>query len=118
MKIDPEIKLNNLNDICCGEKKFMIEIIDLYIAQSEPQVNDLYLAIAEKNNEKLKKIAHKFKSSAQLFEIAELVELLLTVEKTELSGLKEIEKKKILKEIKDISKIVCDKLKVIRKDYD
>ena len=62
MKINPEIKLNNLNDICGGEKKFMVEIINLYIAQSEPQVTELYLAVAEKNDEKLKKIAHKFKS--------------------------------------------------------
>ena len=118
MKINPEIKLNNLNDICGGEKKFMAEIIDLYIAQSEPQVNDLYLAVTEKNNEKLKKIAHKFKSSALLFEISELVEHLASLEATGISGLKETEMKKKLKEIKDISKMVCDKLKVIRKDYD
>ena len=82
------------------------------------QVNDLYLAVTEKNNEKLKKIAHKFKSSALLFEISELVEHLASLEATGISGLKETEMKKKLKEIKDISKMVCDKLKVIRKDYD
>jgi len=118
MKNTPVFNIENIIEICGGDKTFIAEIIDLFIVQAEPQVSDLDKAVAENDNEKFKKAAHKFKSSALLFDIPKLIELLAKIENNGIDGLSEKELKMILKKIRKISEESCIQLKKIRKDYD
>ena len=111
------MSLNTLVEICGGDKTFILEMIDLFLAQADPQVDEIEKAIKEKDCGNLKRSAHKFKSSAQLFEITCLVELLLQIESSGLKELEEKEKKIIIKKVRDISKLACHQIKEDRKNY-
>jgi HPt (histidine-containing phosphotransfer) domain-containing protein len=118
MDSKPIFNLDTIIDICGGDKKFISEMIDLFILQSEPQLDEFDLVLGQNDIEKLKKIAHKYKSSALLFDIPSLVELLAMIENTGLVELNKKEKKIILKKLRSISELVCLQLKEIRKNYD
>jgi HPt (histidine-containing phosphotransfer) domain-containing protein len=114
---DQIVSFVTLEEICGGDKKFIIEMIDLFLAQAEPQLKDIENALMEKDCTNLKKSAHKFKSSAQLFEITELVNILLQVESSGLTELSLNEKNAILKKVRDISALACEQIREGRKNY-
>jgi HPt (histidine-containing phosphotransfer) domain-containing protein len=111
------ISMVNLLDICGGDKTFILEMMDLFLAQADSQITDIENALSDPDCTMLKKSAHKFKSSAQLFEISQLVNILLQIESTGLTGLSLEEKKNILKKVRDISDVACEQVREERKNY-
>ncbi|MGD0710790.1 MAG: Hpt domain-containing protein [Bacteroidales bacterium] len=117
MKSENLVKLDNLIEMSGSDKSFISEIFKLFLSHAETYITDSENAFANNDYPQLKKIAHKFKSSVQLFEITELVALLHKVEDSNFPSLKEDEKKRILKKIKEYNKLACAQIKEIRKDY-
>jgi HPt (histidine-containing phosphotransfer) domain-containing protein len=111
------INLDNLHDICGGEDIFTIEIIDLFLAQANENVVEIETAFLDNNIEMLKKKAHKLKSSACIFGIEKLTELLLLIETNGLVNLTMTERKTIITQIKDTTEEACEELKIERKNY-
>jgi HPt (histidine-containing phosphotransfer) domain-containing protein len=114
---DHVINLATLEEICGGDKKFILEMIDLFLAQAESQVNDIENALLEKDCTSLKKSAHKFKSSAQIFGVARLVNLLIKIESSGLADMKLQEKKTIIGKVRDLSVLACWQVREERKNY-
>ena len=111
------INLDTLYEICGGEKSFIIEMIDLFLEQADSFITDIESASINNDDEIVKKKAHKFKSSAQIFGIIKLYDILLSIEGSGLQDFTPLEKNNVLIEMKEISDLACDQLKEERKKY-
>ncbi len=118
MKSENIIKLDTLNEMSGGDKSFISEIFTLFLTHVETYLIDSETAFAVKDYLQLKKIAHKFKSSVQLFEITEIVTLILKIEDSGFPNLNEGEKKNILNRIKELSLIAASQVKELSSNYD
>jgi HPt (histidine-containing phosphotransfer) domain-containing protein len=110
MKIDQVINLDTLHEICGEEKSFIIEMIDLFLQQADEYIRDIEEAISKKDTELVKKKAHKFKSSAQIFGVSRLYDILLKIENDGLLDAPIEKKDTVLKEMKIISDLACKQL--------
>jgi HPt (histidine-containing phosphotransfer) domain-containing protein len=117
MKSENLIKLDNLMEMSGGDKSFISEIFKLFLTHVDAYLTDSENAFAAGDYPQLKKIAHKFKSSVQLFEIMEIVTLILKIEDASFPNLKESEKKDILKNIREYSLLAASQAKEISKAY-
>jgi len=117
MKAENIIKLDTLNEMSGGDKSFISEIFTLFLSHVGSYIKDSENAFAGNDYPKLKKIAHKFKSSVQLFEITEIVSLILKIEDSGFPNLKESEKKDILKRIKELSLLAALQVKELSNNY-
>lgn len=117
MKKTSLINLETLNEICDGDKSFMLEMINVFIAQALLQVEEIENAVKEKDEDKMKKTAHKYKSSAFIFGIKDLHELLEKLETNGTKGLDEKAVTKYIKKIRNISNTAVEILKEKRTEY-
>ncbi len=117
MKKNSIINLNTLKEICDGDKSFMLEMINVFIAQALLQVEEIENAVKEKDEDKMKKAAHKYKSSAFIFGITALHELLEKLEANGFKGVDEIGITQIVEKIRNISNAAIDLLKEKRSEY-
>lgn len=117
MKKELVINLDTLHEICGEEKSFIIEMIDLFLQQADSCIRDIEEAISKKNTELVKKKAHKFKSSAQIFGVSRLYDILLKIENDGLHDAPIEEKDAILKEMKIISDLACEQLNDEKKKF-
>jgi HPt (histidine-containing phosphotransfer) domain-containing protein len=117
MKAENIIKLDTLNEMSGGDKSFISEIFTLFLSHIEEYLKDSESAFAANDYPLLKKTAHKFKSSVQLFEITEIVSLILKVEDSTFPNLQESEKQDILKRIKELSLLAASQVKELSRNY-
>jgi HPt (histidine-containing phosphotransfer) domain-containing protein len=117
MKTVSLIKMDNLIELSGGDKNFITEIFNLFLSHTESFLADSENAFMNNDYPQLKKIAHKFKSSVQLFEITELVLLLNKIESSDFPALKEKEKKNILQKIKSDTLLASTQIQEIRMKY-
>ena len=79
----PEEKLyslENLVELTGGDADLISEMIHMFLSHADAFVHDFEDAIAKRDLEMLKHKAHKFKTSANLFQISELVVQLKYIE--------------------------------------
>jgi HPt (histidine-containing phosphotransfer) domain-containing protein len=117
MKKELVINLDTLREICGEEKSFIIEMIDLFLQQAESYISDIEEAITNRDDELVKKKAHKFKSSAQIFGISNLYDMLLKIECEGLLVFKLNDKDSVIRKMKIISDLACEQLKEEKKKF-
>lgn len=111
------INLETLLEICGGENSFIIEMIDLFLKQADTFIMEIEEACTNNNPELAMKKAHKFKSSAQIFGISSLSEMLIRIEADGLFGIPFLEKNAIFNEMREISDLACEQIIEARKKY-
>ncbi|HNW98941.1 MAG TPA: Hpt domain-containing protein [Bacteroidales bacterium] len=108
--------MENLIDLSGGDATFITEMIHMFLSQADTFIHDMDTALKNEDITTLKQIAHKYKTSAQLFQIQNLHSLLASTEAyNDFNRKPEIEK--ILNEIKIISDEVVKQLKEELKNY-
>lgn len=108
--------LDNINELSGGDGAFISEMIHMFISHSNGFNEDVKNALAEQDIASLKSKAHKYKTSAQLFQIMDLHALLLKLESfSDFSERKEMDN--ILKDIDAISAEAVKQLKEELKKY-
>ena len=73
-------KLDYLYEMGGEDVSFIIEMIDLFLAQSDEVINEINQQVQNKDIEGLKRTLHKLKSTANLFQITDLIEVILAFE--------------------------------------
>lgn len=102
--------IENLVDLSGGDNAFISEMIHMFISHSDAFIGDINNALSAQDIVTLKSKAHKYKTSAQLFQIQELHSSLAKLENfNDFSQKKEIEG--ILKNIEEISTEAVKQLK-------
>jgi HPt (histidine-containing phosphotransfer) domain-containing protein len=74
------IKLDYLYEMGGDDVSFIVEMIDLFVVQSDEIIGDINKHLQNDDLENLKKTLHKLKSSANLFQITELVDIIIDFE--------------------------------------
>lgn len=109
--------LENLVDLTGGDSDFISEMIHMYISHAEVFVDEIRNAIDEGDIELMKSKAHKFKTSAQLFQIINLHDLLAKLEK-----FRDIDNKNelndLLLKIENLTSVAVKQLKTELGNYD
>ena len=72
--------LEYLESMSMGSNEMIVEMIDLFVAQSDEMIDDINQHFQNDDFENLKKTLHKLKSSANLFQISELVDIIIDFE--------------------------------------
>jgi len=111
MKSENIVSIEKLVEISGGDKVFITEMINMFITQAVIIADEMATLLTQKEYDKLKKNAHKFKSSAQIFHVEKLLTLLEKLESLNFDTQNEKEGFKIIMKVKDIVEIVCNQLK-------
>ncbi|MFH0866475.1 MAG: Hpt domain-containing protein [Bacteroidota bacterium] len=108
--------IDNLVDLSGGDSTFICEMIHMFISHSGAFMNDMNNAIIAGDIVTLKQKAHKYKTSAQLFQIQDLHSLLARLENfIDFSEKQEMDD--VLKNIGKISALAVKQLKAELKNY-
>jgi HPt (histidine-containing phosphotransfer) domain-containing protein len=80
-------------DLSClellNDKNFLVQVIELYLLDSQKDMQDLMQAVADTNYDTVHQIGHKLKSSTGMLQANRLYDLLETIEKTAKLGEKQ-----------------------------
>jgi HPt (histidine-containing phosphotransfer) domain-containing protein len=114
--MDKIYSLENIIDLTGGDGTFISEMIHMFISQAGSFKHDASTALADNDIVLLKHKAHKFKTSAQLFQVMQLHALLVKLEACNDLSMKE-EIAEILKEIGKLSDASVKQLKEELKNY-
>lgn len=75
------IDLSYLLEMSCNDQNFINDMVALFVNKVPVEVETLEKAIAEKDYDSVKKIAHNMKSSLPIFKLDKLLKHLLAIEK-------------------------------------
>jgi HPt (histidine-containing phosphotransfer) domain-containing protein len=108
--------IENLIELSGGDSTFICEMIHMFISHSEAFMKDMNDAMIAGDIDALKRKAHKYKTSAQLFQIIDLHALLAKLESfADFSKKQEMDD--VLKNINKISTVAVKQLKAELKNY-
>lgn len=72
--------LDKLNELSGGDKDFNVSIIEVFLAETPADMDQLEEAVEAKDYEKIYQHAHKIKPNADLLGMNEALEAVLTIE--------------------------------------
>lgn len=75
------IDLSYLSEVASGNNEFIVEMIDIFLAQTPGHVNELNTAIQAKDWKKIAEIAHKIKPTLAFMGVESAREVMAEIEK-------------------------------------
>ena len=72
--------LDKLNELSGGDKEFNVSIIEVFLAETPADMDNLEEAVADADHERIYQHAHKIKPNADLLGMNDALEAVLTIE--------------------------------------
>jgi HPt (histidine-containing phosphotransfer) domain-containing protein len=105
-----EIDLTYLEEIACGNKDFLVEMIDLFMAQAPEILDQIHDKISKKEWTAAGSLAHKLKPTFAMIGIMNGKELSEKIEKNARAGLELSTLPDLVVELESLCKITMGKL--------
>jgi HPt (histidine-containing phosphotransfer) domain-containing protein len=109
---EPLFNLDELRAISGGDKRFMKEMVDLFITQTEASLHDIEKLRHDKDYPKLFSALHKMKPSVQVLGLKNIYSLIENAEKMKVSG---VVPEAIDNQISEIRKLLTAVLESLKK---
>ena len=111
------VSLELLTDMAGGDNKFIVEMISLFIKQSDELLLDIEKSILEEDYDTMKKAIHKLKPSAALFTLNHLINIIADFELKKVTEISKEEAISVFEEIKKLLKDACNQLTIEKEKF-